>query len=504
MRTNEKAKKSGIFKAIIILVILAVIALGVGFAYARYITKLNGQITAQVANWTLKINNTTDNQQFTINLAQTKDTQKSKSGNANYIEPGDQGAFDLVIDAEGTGVSLVYNMEIDISGMPKNLILYADNTMIHKIPVVDNSTNSVVNRKIKLEDYIGIASNSQTQTKRIYWQWPYESGTSDVEIAENDIDDSRYMGSSIEMSVSVSAKQIDVEPIYLAKKVSVGDLVNYNANVADANGNTFATPYTYATDSAITGSTTQSSFSSADSMAWKVLYKNEDFGIVELVSADGTPNELTLNDVTGFINAEKILNDISNLYMHGYGGIAGRSVTIDDVEQYSSFDKTTFPNDYSNTGYYGGTRIYAGAQGFLNEISKTIRSDGTLNIAYQTSFSDSTKANPIEITQTYYHYYASEYYSDENAYNMLFKTGDGKNQRSYWIATRSVNLAKNICGYHIRCVNNGRITSATLYRTQSSASADSASRNVNPVISLENGIKTNFEKNGNGEWDLFL
>ena len=87
---NENKKSRKIKLIIIIIMIIAIIGL-IGYAFARYITKLNGQITAQVANWTLKINDATENEQFAINLAQTKDTQKSKSGNANYIEPGDQG-----------------------------------------------------------------------------------------------------------------------------------------------------------------------------------------------------------------------------------------------------------------------------------------------------------------------------------------------------------------------------------------------------------------------------
>lgn len=458
MKNKSEIKKNWNLKGIVITILVILLLLLIGIAYARYITKLNGQITASVANWTLKINDATENEQFAINLAQTKDTQKSKSGNEIYVEPGDQGVFDLVIDAEGTGVSLVYNLDIDISAMPKNLILYADEQMIHKIPVVDNSTSSVTDRKIKLEDYIGIDSNSQTQTKRIYWQWPFESGTSDVEITENDIDDSRYMGDSIEMSISISSKQINEEPIYLAKKVSVGDLVNYNANVADANGNTFATPYTYTTDSTITGSTTQATFSSADSMTWKVLYKNEQFGIVELVSTDGTENDLGLYGRTGFTNALTILNNISSIYGNGYGAICGRSIAIDDVEQYSNYNKLTYTNNNGVT--YGETRSYISGKLF-KEISKKIIMNETIDVSYDTNITIASDSNPIEMTQNEYHYVASSYYSDNNAYKLLFKKTDNSYHR-YWIAFRCVDLKSGRCSFCIKRIYDNEIGAFTL------------------------------------------
>ena len=418
-----------------------------------------------------------------------------KVGSSNLIEPGDCGVFDLIIDATGSDVSLIYNMELNISGMPKNLILYADEQMQHKIPVIDNSSNSVTDRKIKIEDFIGINDNSQTQTKRIYWQWPFESGTSDVEIASNDIYDSRYMGRSVEMQINVIAKQTDDEPIYLAKKVNVGDLVNYSANISDENGNTFAMPYSYTTDSEKTGAPIISTFSSSDSMTWKVLYKNEDFGIVELISANGTPNSLALEGRSGFTNAIALLEKISTVYGHGYGSVGARSATTNDIDQYSSYDKTTY-EEVASDSYYGKEREYTGGGSYY---FKQIEDKNGNIIGYETTVSTASTSNKIKMTHTYYQYTASDYYSNPKAYNMLFENTSGEN-RTYWLARRCAFTYVDFCNYCLDGVLNGKLVSANLCRSTEVQNLYTWA--VSPVIILDTTLKTNPSKNENQEWEL--
>ena len=408
-----------------------------------------------------------------------------KVGSSNLIEPGDCGVFDLIIDATGSDVSLVYNMELNISGMPKNLILYADEQMQHKIPVIDNSSNSVTDRKIKIEDFIGINDNSQTQIKRIYWQWPFESGTSDVEIASNDIDDSRYMGSSVEMQISVIAKQTDEEPIYLAKKVNVGDLVNYSAE------NENVTPYI--TDSSLTGSTDTVTFDpNNDEMAWKVLYVNQDFGIIELISADGTSNMLRLDGDVAFINAEKVLNDISSKYGNGDGAISGRSMKIQDIEQYSNYDKTTYTGSGIN---YGNTKLYRSGHFF-----KEIKDKAGNVIGYETTLSQASVDEPIEMTMTHYStYMTSANFSSEQIYSMLLKKSNG-GAKCYWLASRST--ATNLyCNFNIGYVTTvGQLTGFWLKESQ--GIPHNSATYVCPVVILDTTLKTNNAKNANGGWDL--
>lgn len=99
METNEKAKKNGILKASIILIsIVSIIALA-GFAYARYITRINGNAQAKIAKWSFdsKI----------LNSAQTREvsdfsiTRTDNKGDvdSSTIAPGTSGEFIIEIDA---------------------------------------------------------------------------------------------------------------------------------------------------------------------------------------------------------------------------------------------------------------------------------------------------------------------------------------------------------------------------------------------------------------------
>ena len=98
METNEKVKKNGILKVIIPLILIITIVVLAGLAYARYVTRLNGQSTADIAQWSFKVNDKT-NESFTIDLADTRikanDEVQMQDG---YIGPGTSGAF--ILDQE--------------------------------------------------------------------------------------------------------------------------------------------------------------------------------------------------------------------------------------------------------------------------------------------------------------------------------------------------------------------------------------------------------------------
>ncbi len=71
METNEKVKKNGMLKVIIPVIFIIAIAILAGFAYARYVTTLRGQTTADIAQWSFKVNGKT-NEDFVIDLGSTR------------------------------------------------------------------------------------------------------------------------------------------------------------------------------------------------------------------------------------------------------------------------------------------------------------------------------------------------------------------------------------------------------------------------------------------------
>ena len=206
MDINEKMKKNGKYKSIIVLIItiLALMSL-IGFAFARYITRLNGGATADIAKWSFKVNGKTD-ENFVINLANTRTgiTQEAEV-QEGYIGPGTAGAFQLELDATGSEASLEYNinMNVDYSNnqvFPKNLIFYSDSEMQNAIYHTDNNIN--------LNGFIGWNDNSKVHTKNIYWKWDYETGETQTEKDNNDVADSYWMGKPIILSMNVTAKQV--------------------------------------------------------------------------------------------------------------------------------------------------------------------------------------------------------------------------------------------------------------------------------------------------------
>lgn len=209
METNEKMKKNGMLKVIISLILIITIAILAGFAYARYITRISGQSTADIAQWSFKVNDKT-NESFTIDLADTRikanDEVQMQDG---YIGPGTSGAFDIRLDATGSEVSLKYDVNIDVDNanntkLPKNLIFYSDSTMQNAI----YHENNIIN----LNGFIGVADNSKVHIKTVYWKWAYETGQTQSEINTNDELDSYWMGKDISIAINVIGKQVNENP----------------------------------------------------------------------------------------------------------------------------------------------------------------------------------------------------------------------------------------------------------------------------------------------------
>ena len=93
METNEKIKKNGILKIVLVIILIIAIIILAGFAYARYVTTLRGQTTADIAQWSFKVNGTT-NEDFVIDLGSTRikanDEVQMEDG---YIGPRDIWCF---------------------------------------------------------------------------------------------------------------------------------------------------------------------------------------------------------------------------------------------------------------------------------------------------------------------------------------------------------------------------------------------------------------------------
>ena len=202
METNEKVKKNGLLKAIIIITLIVSILTAAGFAYARYITRINGTAQAPIATWNFTVTAGSE-QNLNIDLADTRLPNDTSQVDPTKVAPGTAGALILNVNGTGSQVSLEYDINISLSSVPENLIFYSDSNRQNAI----YKQNGTINFK-------GFFSHEGTQTDTItlYWDWPMETGSTQAEINANDILDSQWIGEPISIAISATGKQVDANP----------------------------------------------------------------------------------------------------------------------------------------------------------------------------------------------------------------------------------------------------------------------------------------------------
>ena len=219
MNTNEienSKKNSNSLKTVFLVIVVVGIISLIGFAFARYITQLNGNTEAQIARWDFKVT-AGSSQNLNIDLSQTRYANDTNEVNREKVAPGTSGALVLNVDATNSQVSLKY--DIDITQIPENLIFYSDSNMTNAMYKEDGI--------IHLEGFFDQGANSKTEARTLYWQWPIETGSTQNEIDINDLLDSNWVGTQPEISIQVTGRQVMQE-----------QQTNKYAVTFDANGGT--------------------------------------------------------------------------------------------------------------------------------------------------------------------------------------------------------------------------------------------------------------------------
>lgn len=204
MSTNEKMKKNGMLKIFLMIILIITVVILAGFAYARYVTSLNGNASMDIAKWSFnsRILNSTQTQEI-ADFSVTR-TDNNTEVASNTIAPGTSGEFIVEIDATGTETLLTYDTKISIINKPLNLKFYSDSNKTQEL-VVENEQYLAFNGCISLTD-------NKKIDKHIYWEWKLETGTTENEIDENDIIDSQFMGKIMSMQIAVTGMQTMSNP----------------------------------------------------------------------------------------------------------------------------------------------------------------------------------------------------------------------------------------------------------------------------------------------------
>lgn len=304
-------------------------------------------------------------------------------------------------------------------------------------------------------------------------------------------------------STSISVKTA-LDELYtsqpLAKAVSVGDYVAYNAGSSKS----YTSPV--GTGSSHGNGRSSQTFTSSSSLKWRVLGWDEETGGVMLIS-EAQIGKFTMNGAIGYLYAEQELNEICKIYGYGTGantskkfnyvtgdtiegttvgtitGSGARSINVDDVNKICGVTQST-----ALTSNYGKAP-------YINSIyyPTTKNSSGK-----------STSAKSRTDVQTYYYYTASNYLANTTeSYKMLFRDTANSSNISYWLANSCVGSYSNKqSGFFMRCVLNGSVNGNPLGFGYSSYFSDMPlGYGIRPIVYLKSSIQTN-GKNSSGAWNI--
>lgn len=166
-------RKSKKIVLIIIVISLMIMSFLGGHAYAKYMSKVTGQGTADIASWNFKVNEKEDKIQ-TISL---KSTVNNENLINNKIAPGTHGDFQIKIDATGSEVGINYIVKFENeSQKPTNLKFIYDGKTYNTVSELQNVLTGTIN------------ANDQNKVKTLIigWNWAYTTGNSEQEIIQND------------------------------------------------------------------------------------------------------------------------------------------------------------------------------------------------------------------------------------------------------------------------------------------------------------------------------
>lgn len=162
-------------KIILIVIVLSCVILSFigGQSYSKYVSEVRGDGIAEVATWSFRVNGYKEQVQ-TIKLESTCDNKTLKD---HKIAPGTSGSFNIMVDGTSSNVAIDYKIKFtNESTKPTNLKFMYNNQKYSTIQELEN----ILSGTIQAEE------EEKTKIMTIYWEWPYETGENEDEIANND------------------------------------------------------------------------------------------------------------------------------------------------------------------------------------------------------------------------------------------------------------------------------------------------------------------------------
>lgn len=190
MEKQNKSKNTTMLVILLLLVTIASVILAT-YAWAKYTSSINGTATtAVVAKWNVNGSST--------DLTWSKEFEHVVS---EKLAPGTNGTIPVTFGIGDTEVDVKYTITlVSAENKPTNLKFYTDNTKTKEITVGGTAYTGTIT--VGGSDFKGA----------IYWDWPYETGSSDEEKAANDVIDTNEGETPKTMTVKVKIDAVQVQP----------------------------------------------------------------------------------------------------------------------------------------------------------------------------------------------------------------------------------------------------------------------------------------------------
>ena len=262
---------------------------------------------------------------------------------------------------------------------------------------------------------------------------------------------------------------------YYKGEIKIGDYVSYDAGENSIKLNEYTGE---SHDNNI--SSNEVTIKSTSSMKWQVLGAHGN--VLELVSEDVVrPEEKTKFSLYGsysYLKGEEILNNACSIFGKGKGATKSRSITADDINKITGFDKTTSSvksrgaatDNYWQVSY--GTKItyedgfkmslpyYYYMDAYMGYKEMKIRTMYQPDIYSTEDNGDGRqykKKKVMTLTQTAYSYEYNNYKDNvsENALNML--------KKSYWLANKVESLSDEYILFSVQYSMSDGVGSRIVY-----------------------------------------
>lgn len=411
MEKQKKNSKLTIITLVTLTALFLAIAAIAGYGYAKYVSNFGGNMQAQVAKWSFKVNGSEGNAK-TFNLINT--INKNDSVTEGTVAPGTSGYFDLELDGSGTETAINYVINTSLQNKPANMHFYLDENYTVELAVENN--------EIVINDFIPLAEVDTVKKVRIYWNWPLETGNTEEEIYKNDLIDSESIGKEMIADITVTGIQV------LPESKEASYKVYYYLENANDNGFGLYSTQTYSknTDSELTLSNVAIDIPDAK-YAYGCSTPNGEHVSNVKIANDGSTNvylyylrdRYSLTTIAG--------ENIGEVKSTGLSTGTSNSISSEDGENKFEQSKTKMVTKYKWGETVSIEAVEASVEGYTNKFKSWNISDSQTSVdlgtLYNSGKSETTITMPKqEVTLT------ATAEKTANTYTVVFNenTGTGK------------------------------------------------------------------------------